>query len=485
MSLAKNTILYTVKTICSMVFPLITFPYISRVLSINGIGQYTFSTSVISYFSLIASLGISTYAVKEGAKLRDDKSKMNYFVNQMFTINSVSTLISGILLIVCLALFQKLWPYTVIILVLALAIPMNTLGTEWLFVIYEDFSYLTIRSIACQLLSIVLMFCFVKTENDVIVYAAISTIATAGSNILNFIYAKKYIYHKISFDKGMIKHIKPIVILFSTTIASQIYINADSTMLGLFKGDYDTGMYSAAIKVYNLVRILLTSVLSIILPRLMYIRYNQGFEKYKAELKYLSVAYIGIVVPASIGLASISKYIILLLAGETFEKSYIALIILCAALIFSCIGSYVANAVLLIFSQEQIILKATCAGAIFNIITNLFFIPRYSYIGAAVTTFVSEVIVFFIQLYYARKQIIIQGFLKDFAKTIVGCCPIVIICMAIARLSLGTCLTICFSIFLSVSIYIMLMVVLKNTFFLKCFKTIMFNSRGSMEKNKK
>lgn len=472
MSLAKNTILYTLKTICSILFPLITFPYISRTLSINGVGQYTFSASVISYFSLIASLGISTYAVKEGTKLRDDKNKINDFANQIFSINCISTIVSGILLIICLTVFHSLQPYSVIILVLAIAIPMNTLGTEWLFVIFEDFTYITIRSIALQLISIFLMFCFVKTENDVIVYAAICTIASAGSNILNFIYARKYIYHKINLDKRILTHLKPILILFSTTIASQIYINADSTMLGLFKGDYDTGMYSAATKVYNLVRTILTSVLSIILPRLTYIRYNEGYDKYISEFKFLTVGYVGVVVPASIGLASISKNIILLLAGDAFEKSYIVLIILCGALIFSTIGSYVANSVLIVFSQEKIILKATCVGAFFNIFANLFFILHYSYIGAAVTTVISEMIVFSIQLYFANKQIVVKGLLKDFIKTVVGCCFIVIICTAIGRLSLTITSTIVLSVSLSSIVYVALMVILRNTFFAECFRVV-------------
>ncbi|MGN0165950.1 MAG: flippase [Lachnospiraceae bacterium] len=474
MSFAKNTILYTIKTICSMIFPLITFPYISRTLSATGIGQYTFATSIISYFSLIASLGISTYAVKEGAKFRDDKKKINSFASQIFTINCISTLVSVILLLLCLVIFHALRPYVALVLILAIAIPMNTLGAEWLFVIFEDFTYITVRSIAIQLLSIIMMFCCVKTESDVIVYAMISTIASAGSNLLNFTYAKKYINHRIAVNRNLFPHIKPILILFSTTIASQIYINADSTMLGLIRGDYDTGMYAVATKVYNIVCVLITSILSIILPRLTYIMYNKGNTEYIFELKKLSVLYISIVIPVSIGLASISKPITLFLAGDSFEKSYVALSILCFALIFSTIGSFIANAVLIIYSQEKIILKATCIGAAFNIIANLFLISTYSFIGAAITTLVSEMIVFSIQLYYAKKQIVVDGLTKDIIKIIVGSCPIVFVCGFIKSLSLGNIFTVLFSVLLSTVVYIIAMVVFKNTIFINCMKGIIY-----------
>ena len=145
-SLKLNAFLNGLRSLLSVVFPLITFPYISRVLSVSGIGKYNFSNSVVSYFLLIAGLGISSYAVREGAKYRNDKHKINSFANEIFTINVCSALIAYICLFFCLIVFTKLHSYFACILIYSIQIGFSVISVDWLFTIYEDFAYITIRS---------------------------------------------------------------------------------------------------------------------------------------------------------------------------------------------------------------------------------------------------------------------------------------------------------------------------------------------------
>ena len=146
-SLKLNAFLNTVRNVLNMIFPLITFPYVSRVLGANGLGIYNFSNSVISYFLLLAGLGISTYAVREGAKYRKSKENISFFASQIFSINVFSTIFSYIILFISLVIFPKLHMYAVCILIFSLQIAFTTIGTEWIYTIFEDYTYITVRSI--------------------------------------------------------------------------------------------------------------------------------------------------------------------------------------------------------------------------------------------------------------------------------------------------------------------------------------------------
>lgn len=180
-SLGWNAVLNSVRSVCNILFPLVTFPYVSRVLQVKGLGKYNFSNSIISYFLLIAGLGISTYAIREGAKYRNSNKKITLFSSQIFTINIYSTIISYILLILALVIFKNLRTYTICILIFSLEIFFTTLSVDWLYQIYEDYDYITIRSICFQIISIILMFLFVRNKNDYLIYASITVFSTVGS----------------------------------------------------------------------------------------------------------------------------------------------------------------------------------------------------------------------------------------------------------------------------------------------------------------
>lgn len=200
-SLTVNAFLNLIKTMCSVLFPLITFPYISRILGVNNLGIFNFSSSVISYFTLIAGLGINTYAIREGAKIRDDRKELSEFSSEVFTINFISTIISYLLLFLCILLFNKLQVNCIIIAVLSLSILFTTVGCEWIYNIFEDFKYITFRSILFQIISLVMLFLFVRTKDDLLVYAIITVIATSGANIVNMITRGKYVDIRFRFSK--------------------------------------------------------------------------------------------------------------------------------------------------------------------------------------------------------------------------------------------------------------------------------------------
>lgn len=185
-SLRKNAVLSAGQKLLSIVFPLITFPYISRVLRVEDIGKINFANSIVSYFVLLSSLGILNYATREGARIRDNKEEFNQFCKEIFTINILSTCVAYAALIVACLVSSKIRSYEILILIQSFSIIGGTIGINWIYTIEEDYLYITIRTLIVQAISVVLMLTMVKIEDDYLIYAAISTFATVGANIFNF-----------------------------------------------------------------------------------------------------------------------------------------------------------------------------------------------------------------------------------------------------------------------------------------------------------
>lgn len=192
-SLGLNAALNSLQSLLNLIFPLITFPYISRTLSVDGVGKYNFANSIISYFILLAGLGISVYAVREGAKLRDNREEFSQFASRIFTINIISTIISYIALFLVLILSTSLQKYNIAILIFSIQIFFTTLGVDWIYTIFEEYGYITARNIIFKIISAILLFIFVKHRDDYLNYIVISVIASTGSYLLNFFMLRNFV----------------------------------------------------------------------------------------------------------------------------------------------------------------------------------------------------------------------------------------------------------------------------------------------------
>ena len=399
----------------------------------QGIGIYNFSSSIVSYFVLIAGLGIATYAIREGAKLRNNREKISKFASEIFTINIVSTLISYLLLFICLIFFQKLRLYSTCILILSTQIIFTTLGTEWVYQIYEDYSFITIRSIFFQILSIFLLFIFVKKPQDYLNYAGISTFSIVGSNILNFIYVRQYCRITITWNFNWRKHMLPIMILFFANMANMIYINSDITILGILKNDYVVGIYSVSAKVYSIVKTLISALLIVTVPRLAMLFGQKRVREYNSILTKLSNTLLILVLPASVGLFMLAREVILIISGANYLKSTISLRILCCAYVFSILSWILNDCVLIPAKREKSVLKSMTISAIINIIFNIIFIPIWNENAAAISTVIAEFSMLVVN-YYSSKDLVrniyfSKRMLKNFVTSCIGCLGIIGICI--------------------------------------------------------
>lgn len=465
-SLGTNALLNGIKSLLSLIFPLITFPYVSRILGAEGIGIYNFSNSVVSYFVLIAGLGVSTYAVREGAKYRDDINKIEKFSSEVFSINIVSTLIAYIFLIVSLISFEDLKKDFLCILIFSLQILFTTVGTEWIYTIYEDYAYITLRSIIFNIISIILLFVFVRTSKDYLQYAAITVFASVGANIFNYFHARKMVKIKFTCHMNISHHLKPILIIFASSIAVMIYVNSDITLLGIMKNNYVVGIYSVSTKIYSIVKSMLTALLVVTVPRLAVLWGKHKYKEYKNILKKVINNLVVIVFPSMIGLIMLSKEVIIVISGQGFIRAQSSLQILCFALIFSLFGWIISDCVLIPAKREKYFFYATCISAIMNILINVLFIPLLSENAAAISTVIAEGCMMMINFYFARdviKDIFkSRSFIYNTMTSIAGCVGIVLVCYLCNLGYNSLILKIIFSIGLSIIMYAAILILLKN-----------------------
>ena len=475
-SIKLNAVLNGFRTILNLLFPLITFPYVSRVLSVNEVGKYNFSQSIITYFMLIAALGIDKFAVREGTKYRDNKEKFNQFASEIFSINIVSTIISYSLLFIYLIFSSKTSSYATCILIFSLQIFFTTIGTEWLYSIFEEYAYITIRSIAFKILSVVLLFVFVRNEGDYLAYAGITAFASVGSNILNFINARKYYKIRLTFGYDWKKLLKPILVIFASNVAVQIYVSSDITMLGYLKNDYVVGIYSLSTKIYTIVKQVLGAVLMVTIPRFAFYVGKNLKNDYEVLLKKVTNTLIILGVPMIVGLVLLSKDAILIIASEKYLDSQIPLIILSTAILFSIFSTLFNQCVLLPYKREKVFLKSSIISALLNIGFNFILIPFIGEIGAAITVLLAEGTMA-IMNYNGCKDLVSgcifnDSFKKNLVTVTIGSVGIIVVCLLSMKFIPGLYLQTIVAITGSVFVYFSILLIFKNEIIMQNFKSM-------------
>lgn len=410
-SITFNLIANGIKTLMSVLFPLITFPYASRILGSVGIGKVGYASSIISYFALMASLGISTYAVREGARIRDDKERFNKFAKEILNINLCTTLVSYTLLIVFLNL-PILEGYKKLLVIFSAGIVFTTIGMEWIFIIQEEYSYITKRAILFQFVSLVLLFLLVKSREDYFWYAALTVISSGGSAILNLWHSRKFVDWREKQPYEYRKHLKPIFLIFGTSLASSIYMTLDTTMLGAMKGDAAVGIYTAAVKINLVISTLIGTISATILPRVSYYIGNGLKKEYEKLLKSSMDVLLMISIPAAVGMMCTSDILILLFSGKEFLAGTLAAKVLSARVIVGAVNRVLAYQVCTPYKKDKEVLISTVGGAVFNLVANAVLIPTVGVTGASIATLFSEIIVFFILSNYAGNIVKVKTLYK-------------------------------------------------------------------------
>lgn len=480
-SITINAGLNVFRTILSLVVPLITYPYVSRVLGAENLGKVNYVNSIVQYFVLFASLGISTYGIREGAKKRKNINELNNFISECFSINFIMAIASILVLIaiVCnLSIFDK---YRILFFIEAFLICFDLFGIEWVNTVFEDYLFITIRTIFVYSVSIVLTFFLIRNQNDYYKYAMLSVGTTGLVSLLNWLHYRKTCKIRLRFTSQTIKHFRPIVIFFANKLAVTIYVSSDNTMLGLMTSDFRVGIYSVAVKIYTIIKTMISSIYAVCIPRLSAKIGEGDVDGYKILFSQIVSAISLLIFPASVGVLCLSQEIIRFLFGIEYMEASISLSILSFGIILSIFGGLISSVYNVTMNLEKISLQATIIAAAMNVLLNLFLIPRFMEVGAAITTVVAEGITFFYCLIRGKglrnvinsKQVFI-----NLVHASIGCIEIVLITSILKSLALTDFGTIAISIMCSLIVYFFTLIILKNNLVIHIVENFIIKIRG-------
>ena len=404
-SIKLNFIMNAVLTMSSFIFPLITFPYVSRVLGPLGTGKVSFATSIIAYFSMFAQLGVPTYGIRACAKVRDDKEKLSKTVQEILIINFTMGLISYLAFFVILFSVERVYSEKALYLVICTTIFFNIIGMEWLYKALEQYSYITVRSIAFKFVALVMMFILVHQQSDYVIYGGITILAAVGSNIFNFVNAHKYVSLKPVGNYNIKQHMPPILTFFAMTVATTIYTNLDIVMLGFMKTDIDVGYYNAAVRIKTILVSIVTSLGTVLLPRASYyIEHGLKDEFYRITRKAINFVSL-FATPLMVYFMIFAMEGVYFLSGEAYTGAILPMQIIMPTLLFIGMSNVLGIQMLVPMGKEKVVLHSTIAGAIVDLIINVILIPQWGAAGAAFGTTVAELVVWIYQCVYMKKDI--------------------------------------------------------------------------------
>ena len=424
----KNYILSVTNAICSLVFPIITFPYVSRVLGPSNLGVINFAQSYGYYFMHMASFGISSYAIREVSKVRDDEIKMGKICNEIFNLNLLFSILSTLLFFCGVFLVENFRSNVLVFTIYSITILSNFLSLEWLLQSFDDYFFSTVRNFIIQLVSLIVVFIFVKKEDDLILYMVVFCIAGIGTKISSLLYVRKK-YVKLTIGEKFLNfrgHIKPLFTLFTFRLVNGLSANLDKLMIGFMMIYASVGVYSAGVKLVLMLVPIIETVGIVLFPKINISAVTSQQEYMKNIIMNYNIILL-MSIPMAIGIYLISGRLIPLFAGTQYTGAVSVSRIMSVIIILCPIGDMLGSKTLLVFKKDKWLLYCSCLVAISNIVLNVIFIPLWGINGAAGASVLSYIIAVLSRYYFTRKLVKIHLFSRVFMKYSVFTVPFITI----------------------------------------------------------
>lgn len=479
-SLKKNYIYNLILTSLNLIFPLITSPYLSSVLGATNIGKVNYANSLINWFILFAAFGIPRYGIREISKNRDDRKTLTNSFWNLIIIQFILSIIAIVIYLIIIFNVDYFESEISLYLVMSIMILLNIFSIDWFYQGVEEYGYITIRNIIFKIISIVLIFAVVKNREQYILYAVINVFGLSFNNVLNYFHAFKYIDKKL-YDLKIIKYLKQLRVYFFTTFIISIYTQLDQIMVGNIAPS-DLAYYMRSKTALNIGMGVTNSVVTVFIPRSAYLIQNNYYQYKKMIEKSINYIYI-LAVPCVVGFFLLSDEIMLLLGGTEFLPASISLKIICFLILINSIGAWQINQILIPHKFENTAFYIQCFGAAFSIVLNLILITKKSYIGAAITWTLTELILAILGSFIIRKrckEIKIKYINNSFIKYLISSVSMSIIVIYIKNIIENLFLSIVLSAGFGAIIYFILLIILKDDNILQILALI----RKKIQKNK-
>lgn len=404
-SVKGNIILNGINTITGIIFPVVTFPYAARILLPDGIGAVNFLNSIVNYIILLTSLGIPMYAVKEVAKYRDDEQQRNKITIEILILSAILCLLGYIGVWFLGNFVPQIHAQSSLFYILSLSIVFNSIGVNWFYQGIEDFKFITVRALIIRTLAALSLFIFVKNRSGLLIYGLITVGSTVGNNFLNFIHLGKYIRFKdhVLRELNITTHIKPAISVFVLSLIISLYIQLNSVMLGIMAGDDAVGYFTAGTKISHIGLTIISSLGTVLLPRCAHLYKSGDLETFRSIITKSLNLTLALSLPMTVGFMILASPITLLFCGNNYSEAVPILFLNAPVIIFISLTNVMGVQILYPMDKIKIVIWSVSVGAFLNLILNIYLIPSYGALGAAIATFFAELGVLLYQLIAGAK----------------------------------------------------------------------------------
>ena len=402
--LMKNSFYNVLYQLLNITFPFITSIYVARVLMADSIGKVAAAQNIVQYFTILAAMGIPTYGIKLVAQFKIKSNDLDKAFSELFIINLCLTVVSS----VCYYMIIFFVPYFegkhLIYAVTGFTLILNVINVDWFYQGIQEYGYIAKRSFVVKCIFLVLLIFFVNDQNDYVIYALLNSLALVGNYLFNIVKLRRYVRLTI-LNLKFKTHLNHIFALFGASIAAEVYVLADTTMLDIMCESEIVGYYTMSMRIMRILRGLVVAVSAVFLPQLSNYYYSNEKEKFlfltNKGLHILTVLSI----PVAAGIILVADDAILTFFGSGYSQSILTTQVLAVSVISVALSNYIGMQILIILGKERITTLSTICGAVINITLNYFLIVHFQHFGAAIASAITEASVTIIQILLARKYV--------------------------------------------------------------------------------
>lgn len=408
-SIKKNFLYNSFYQILVIIIPLITTPYISRVLGASKIGEYSFSYSIAYYFAIFILLGLNNYGNRTIAMVRENKKELSKTFIEIYAMQ----LIFGVLVLCLYILYCFLYSNNIISWIFTIYVLSAILDLNWFFFGMEEFKITVVRNTIIKVSTTFCVFLFVKSSTDLYLYALIMVVGMLVSQLILWPFITKYIYFVKVSMVDVIKHIKPNLVLFLPVIAVSLYKIMDKIMLGMLSDMEQVGYYESSEKIIQIPMALITSLGTVMLPKMSNLVANHNENKTNYYISNSIKLAMFLSTSMCFGLMAIAQYFVPLFFGNGYETCIYLFLILLPSCIFLAFANVIRTQYLIPNKLDKVYIKSVFLGACVNLIVNITLIPILKSFGAAIGTLVAEATVCIYQIIIIRNFLPIKTYLKN------------------------------------------------------------------------
>lgn len=461
-SVKKNYIYNLMYQILVILLPLITAPYISRVLGAENIGIYSYTTSISAYFILFGSLGVSLYAQREIAFHQDNKKENTKTFIEIVLLRTITMFIS--IAVFCIT-FVSNGEYGYFYKILIVELIAQCLDISWFFIGLEDFKKTVSRNLIIKFISVVSIFVLVKTPEDLNIYFWIYVLSVLIGNLSLWFYLPKYLVKVNVKELNIFKHLKPTLALFIPEIAIQVYTVLDKTMIGaIWEDKSEVGYYQQSEKIIKLLLTIITSLGTVLLPRIASCFANNKKQEVFGYLKKSFNFVFILAFPMVFGIIAVADKFVPLFFGPGYDKVVILMSVISPIILFIGMSNVIGKQYLLPTKRQKQYTISVVTGAVVNLIMNSCLIWKFGALGASIGTVIAEFTVTLVQLIFVRKEFDIKGILNLSIKYIISSIIMFIACKLVGVIQVNDFASIVLQVGVGTIIYILMLLVLKDKF---------------------